>query len=94
MTKEEILTELGSSLIDKQQLFINKIAAGEMTKEEARRRYNCLERAKNIVLRFYQRVEEDLKLTDELNKPEILKDMINNNPSVITLIDSLKLKVE
>lgn len=92
--KADIIAELDAAQKDLQLKLTIQVKGGSMTKEEARKRYDSLARARSIVMRFYERVAEDITLTDELNKPEILKGMVEANPLVGDFIDALKLKVE
>lgn len=90
----DIISELSSIILEKQAQYASAVKSESMSKEEARKKYDALIRAREIVNQYYKRIEEDIKLTDELNKPEILNDMINKNPSVVNLINTFKLKSE
>lgn len=92
--KDEILYEITEMIKDREGQFGHMVRSGQMTKEVARKRYNAMQRAKAIVIQYYKRVEEDMQLTDELNKPEILASMVNQNPAVVNLVNQLKLNVE
>ena len=92
--KNDIISELSFWITEAQTRFSAQVKDGTMDAKEARKRFDCLIRAREIVSQYYKRVEEDMKLTDELNKPEILNEMINKNPSVINLINTFKLKSE
>lgn len=92
VTKSQIISELDLVIKERQTLFSELVANETISKVDARSRYDALIRAKEIVSQYYKRIEEDMKLTDELNKPEILQSMINKNPNVLTLIDTFKLK--
>jgi hypothetical protein len=91
MTKGEIIEEINTVLVVYKAKLREDVSSELITREEANSRYMKVQRARDIVHRFYSIIEQGMALTDELNKVQVITSMARSNPLVLDVIESLKL---
>ena len=71
--KDDILYEITEMIKDREVQFAHFVKTEQMSKDVARKRYNAMRRAKEIVTQYYKRIEEDMKHTPKLRSNSLFE---------------------